>query len=171
MARKPPSFRQPSLEFPADSGKKPVGQESTYAPPEGTPHVVQDDRPGTTPAAPGAAQPAEKAADAAGGRELIRTGAESRSRSLEGSPLPGRPGLRPEGKPGTGTRPEGPGGPPALGGKRATIPGRGDGVRPRSYTARVKATRGQSLFDSLSETTAESEQLNVNDFFFHTLIQ
>ena len=91
--------------------------------------------------------------------ETLRQGTEGQPRSLEGNPLPGEAGQRPEPdrERGTGDGPQGTGGSFALrvssGRERSAFARPGNGVHPKSHVARLKASRQQpSLFDSLPDT-------------------
>src|SRR5260370_27116068 len=110
-ARKPPSCRQLLLEFPPDWGDTPATQNNVPSEPKGD-RYVQDDCPRTSKATPGDTQPTPNESDAALDAGSLRQGAEGQPRDLEGPPLPGEAGERPEPdrERSPGDRPQGTGG-------------------------------------------------------------
>src|SRR5262249_19814757 len=131
----------------------PAAGDNATGKPDGDPHALQDDRPRTPDAGSGTVRAAAKAADAAADRERLRGGvAAPAPRMDEGAP-PGSDGERrePAFERGAGAAKGGAEGRLAErvldGGGRAGVAGRGTGVLPASYAARVTASRGRSLFD------------------------
>src|SRR5713101_7790881 len=95
MARKPPDWHEPSL-FPPDPGNTPEPEDQSPPNPEGDQHAVQDNRPGIPATTTGDTRTAPEEQDAAPSAGVLRQGAEDDPRSLEGNPVPGETGQRPQ---------------------------------------------------------------------------
>src|SRR5580700_9416689 len=84
MARKPPSFRQPTLEFQPDQVEVPAPQDPALTHPEGNQHAVQNDHPPISPATSGNLQPTQERPNLASDPGRLRTRPENQTRGLEG---------------------------------------------------------------------------------------
>src|ERR1019366_4017882 len=96
MARKPPSWKQPTLDFQPDSVEVPVPQDPALSHPKGNRHAVQNDHPPIPPAASENSQPTEKRPNSIADPGRLRNRTEEQPRSLEGKAVPGESGHRPE---------------------------------------------------------------------------
>jgi N12 class adenine-specific DNA methylase len=153
MPKKPPSWNQSTL-FPFEPGDPPEPPPPASSAAKGGNHAVQDHRPRTAEGADGVARATASDAEAPADAGDLRPGIEGRPRSLEGRPLPGEAGQRPE-----PDRERSPGnGHSATGGSfalrvaaergRSALARRGNGLHSQSHVERVRASRGQrSLFD------------------------
>src|ERR1019366_9450812 len=96
MARKPPSWRQPSLLFLPDPNNKPEPQDNATPKSKGDQNAVQDDhsRPPATTATD--TRPTPQGAQAPADHGTLRRGAEDQTRSLEGDAPANEARQRPE---------------------------------------------------------------------------
>ena len=164
MKKKPPFWRQPTL-FPLNPVDSPEPQKPICYPTEGDTHAIQDHRSGTAETANGVLQPAKDHPTVASDDGGLRPATEGPPRSLEGNPIPGEAGQRPEPdqQPGPGIGTQGNGGSFAFlvsTGRRGTADGRRrNGVSRGSHVDQLNRSRGQrGLFDEIPDQPAPPSQ-------------
>src|SRR5579872_2344233 len=162
MPKRPPDPRQPPL-FPPDITDSPEPAKPVHSKTEGGHHAIQDDRSRAPARADGAARATAADPPPETDARHLRPGAEGQPRSLEGTPVAGEAGQRPEpdSERSAGNGPAGTAGSFALRTGRRERPAfarPGDGPYQNSYVARLKASRGQpSLFDAPPQQPASDD--------------
>ena len=153
MVKKRHSGQYPSLfEFDPDPALVPDNRVSHAT--EGDPHAVQNHSPGTSEGKDGVLPTTASGAQAPGGAGNLGNGTEGQPRQLEADARGGEAGQRiePDRERGSGNGPERASGSSTAGGSwgRAgtALTGKGNGVRPKSYLQRLRASKREtSLFD------------------------
>src|SRR5258708_3627948 len=116
MARKPPLWRQPLLDFSQDSDETPEPHQNVSNQPTGEQHALQDDDSRTAPRSPTDLRPAAPQPDTAADARSVCPGVKEPPRPVAGASLPDEAGQRrePDRGRGAGTGPPGTGGSFAL---------------------------------------------------------
>src|SRR5579872_1268338 len=154
MPKRPPDWRQSTL-FPFNNDDSPTPVNPVTSTIDGDDHALQDDSSRTPAATDGVARATAADTPAETDARNLRQGTEGAPRSLEGTPVAGEAGQRPDSdrERGPGTGSAGTAGSfidriLAAGLQRVNLPRRGDDLLPQSHVARLKSQR--SLFDSHS---------------------
>src|SRR5579859_2017174 len=153
MPRKPPSGDQPTL-FPLDLGDSHGPANVVISPVKGDDNAVQDDSSRTAATTDGVARAAAADTQAPAGHRDLRQRIEGQPRTLEGNVRPDETRQPPESdrQRSNGDGSQGTGGSftDRIARSRGAFPRRGDGLRPQTHVARLKASQ-PTLFDSLSD--------------------
>src|ERR1019366_3415687 len=155
MARKPPPKIPPLLASLSEPAGPALSQENLPAHPQGENHEIQNHDPSTAAPTPGVLHPPARQRDPTADAGPPRQGSEGQPRGVDGTPRQSEARQRPEPDSRRGAGDSA----PATGfvfraapkeRQRTAVPGRGNGVPPPSYAARVKTAArktARTLFD------------------------